>query len=138
MRVEVDMSELSDLARILMNEAPKQAVSAARRVTQAEGRGVKSRAQANAPKGRPWLSSQGIRMKSFNNPDSVATNVFTVPDPEGRDVGFYQEYGTSRNPPVGFMQAAIAPAEQSYPPAVLAAIDPFAKAGGDDGGGGDE
>jgi hypothetical protein len=136
-KIEIDMSELTALGRQLVQDAPRQARAAARSATQREGRAVKSRARAGAPRETGWLASQGIRMKSFNNPDNVATNIFTVPNPKGRDVGFYQEYGTSRNPPVGFMQAAIAPAEQSYPPAVLAAIDPFG-APGSDGGGGDE
>lgn len=134
MKVDIDMSELSELAQTLIRDTPKQAIVAGRGATQKEARGVKSRARAGAPKDTGWLSSQGIRMKSFTNPDNVATNVFTVPNPEGRDVGFYQEYGTSRNPPVGFMQAAISGAESTYPAAVLAAIEPFEKPGSDSGG----
>lgn len=137
MKIEVDMSELSDLAQTLLQESPKQAMVAARSVTVAETRAMKSRARAAAPRETGWLASKGIRMKTFTNRDGVAGNVFTVPNPEGRDVGFYQEYGTSRNPPRGFMAAAVAPAGESYPAAVLAAIEPF-EPPGSDGGGGDE
>lgn len=135
MKVEIDMSELSELAQTLMRDTPKQAIVAGRTATQKEGRAVKSRARAGAPRDTGWLAGEGIRMKSFTNPDNVATNVFTVPNPKGRDVGFYQEYGTSRNPPVGFMQAAISGAESTYPASVLAAIEPFETPGS---GGGDE
>lgn len=137
MRIEVDMSELSALGRQLIEEAPRQARNAARKVTTAEGRQVKSRAQAAAPRDRGWLAQSGIRSKAWNNPGDVATSIFTVSDPEGRAVGFYQEYGTSRHPPQAFMEAGIGPAHGTYPPAVLAAIDPFAKPG-PTGGGGDE
>jgi len=137
-KVDIDLSELTDLAQTLTRDVPQRAVAAGRRVTQAEARLVKARAQAAAPRGRPWLATSGIRMKSFTNKGNIATNVFTVPDPEGRDVGFYEEYGTSRNPPHAFMAAAIAPAEASYPAAVLAAVDPFGAGSGGDAGGGDE
>jgi hypothetical protein len=136
-KVEVDMSELSDLAQTLLNETPKQAMSAAKKVTIAETRAMKSRAQAGAPRDRPWLAQQGIRMKTFTNPNGVAGNVYTTPDPEGRPVGFFVEYGTSVTPPQAFMEPALTPAESTYPTAVLAAVDPFGSDPGD-GGGGDE
>ena len=137
MKVEIDMSELSALAQTLINETPEQARQAARKVTTTEGRGVKSRMQAAAPRDTGWLATSGIRMKAWNNPDNVATSIFTTPNSEGRDEGFYQEYGTSRHAPQAFAEAGIGPAHGSYPTAVLAAIDPFGKASGG-GGGGDE
>lgn len=130
MKVSIDMSELTDLGQTLLRDAPKQAETAVRAVTIAEGRSVKSRAQANAPRDRPWLAQQGIRMKTWRNPEGPAVNVFTIPDPEGRDVGFYVEYGTSRMPPQPFMEPALTPAEASYPAAVMAAVDPFASTSG--------
>jgi len=133
-KVEVDMSELSALGRQLIEEAPRQARNAARKVTTVEGRGVKSRMRAAAPRDTGWLAGQGIRSKAWNNPDNVATSIFTTPNPDGRDEGFYQEYGTSRHPPQAFAEAGIGPAHGSYPPAVLAAIDPFEKPGTDQGG----
>lgn len=135
MKVEIDMSELSDLAQTLLTDTPKQAMRAVKKVTVVETRAMKSRAQAAAPRDRPWLAQQGIRMKTFNNPDGVAGNVYTVPDPKGRSVGFYVEYGTSRTPPQPFMQPAVTPAEGTYPAAILAAVDPFAGDSGDSGGG---
>lgn len=135
--IDVDVSELSQLAQTLLNESPKQAMAAARKVTTAQGRQVKSRAVAGAPRDRPWLAS-AIRQKTWTNPDGVAVSIFAeATDPEGRPVAFVVEYGTSRTPPQPFMGPAIDPAHNSYPPAVLAAIDPFA-APGSDGGGGDE
>lgn len=136
MNVDVDFSELSTLAQELITEAPKQAKAAARKVTTAQGRQVKSRAVAAAPKDRPWLAG-AIHQKAWNNPDSVATSVYAEgTDPEGRPVAFVVEYGTSKMPPQPFMDPAIAPAHESYPTAILAAIDPFAAPG--DSGGGDE
>lgn len=136
MKVDIDMSELSDLAQTLLNDTPKQALAAARKVTNAEGRQVKSRMQAAAPRDRGWLASH-IRQKAWTNPDSVASSIYAESlDPEGRPVAFVQEYGTSVMPPQPFAEPAIAPAHESYPTAVLGAIDPFA-APGSDGGGGD-
>lgn len=137
MTFEVDMTEVAQLAKDLF-DAPAKAVPVIRKVTQAEARKVKSRAQAAAPRDRPWLAQQGIKQKSFTNEDNIATNVFTVPDPEGRDVGFYVEYGTSKMPPQPFMEPALAPAETSYPDAVLAAVDPFMPGPVGDVSGGDE
>jgi HK97 gp10 family phage protein len=136
-KVDIDFSELSKLAQELITQTPKQAKAAARKVTTAQGRLVKSRARSAAPKDRPWLAG-AIRSKAWNNPDSVATSVYAeATDPEGRPVAFVVEYGTSKMPPQPFMEPAIAPAHESYPAAVLAAIDPFEAPGGD-GGGGDE
>lgn len=133
MNVTVDMSELSELAQILINEAPMQAIGAARKVTTAEARKVKARAQAAAPRDRPWLAG-AIRQKTWTNPESVAASVFVEgADPEGRAVAFYVEYGTSKAAPQPFMGPAIASSHESYPPAVLAKIDPFGSPGG--GGG---
>jgi HK97 gp10 family phage protein len=127
MRVSIDMSELDDLADVLQ-KAPAQAESAVHAVTLAEGKAVHTRAKAGAPRDRPWLASRGIRRKSRKEGGGSTSNVFTVPDPRGRPVGFFVEYGTSRMPPQAFMEPAIAPSQASYPAAVLAAIEPFSNA----------
>ena len=137
MKIDIDTSELSAFARQLINDAPKQAEQAVRQATIAEGRAMKSRAIAGAPRDTGWLAATGVRMKTWKNRDGVAVNVFTIPNSEGRNEGFYQEYGTSRHAPQPFLLPAVIPAESSYPAAVLAAVNPLEKPGGD-GGGGDE
>jgi HK97 gp10 family phage protein len=116
-----------------MTTAPDQAVRAAHAVTVAESTQVQNRAKAAAPRDRPWLSTQGIRRKSGSDGKGSWSIVYTVPDPRGRAVAFYVEYGTSRMPPQPFMTPAIEPAHATYPAALAQAVDPF---GGSGGGGG--
>lgn len=124
MKVEIDMSELTDFAELL-EQAPKQAKAAVRRAVVKEGRAAKSRAIAAAPRGRPWLSSH-IRSKTWTNPDSVAVSIFAdLYDERGRAVAVFVEHGTSVMPPNPFMRTAIAPAESTLGPAVLAEVDPL-------------
>lgn len=140
MKVTIDTSELSDLAQTLIKEAPQQAARAAHTVTVAQSGQVQTRARAAAPRDRPWLASQGIKRKAGKDAGGSWAIIYTIPDPRGRAVGFYVEYGTSRMAPQPFMTPAVAPAQASYPAALAAAIDPFGGAGGggsapaDDGG----
>lgn len=128
MKLNIDVSELRELSRTLIKDAPDQAIAAGRAATIEEARLIKSRARSAAPKDRPWLSG-AIHQKSWKNPNSVATNVFVeAEDPEGRRVAFYVEYGTSKAAPQPFMGPAIAPSQTSYPAAVLAKIDFFGAA----------
>jgi hypothetical protein len=129
-KITADFSELERLADDLATNAPRQALDAARKATIAEGALVQSRARDAAPRDRPWLATSGIRRRSGSVADAVWSYIFTVPDPEGRPVGFFVEYGTSVMPPQAFMEPAAAPAEQTFPVAVLAAIDPFRSSSG--------
>jgi hypothetical protein len=134
-QASIDMSELTEMGRALVNSAPEQARAGAKKATVAEGRNVKSRASAGAPKDRPWLSTH-IRMRTWNNPDSVAVNVFAeMFDPEGRPVAVFVEHGTSVMAPQPFMMPAGMPSESALPAAIAAAVDPFSK---DTDGGPDE
>lgn len=124
MRVEVDMSELTEFGKLL-EQAPKQAMAAVRRAVVKEGRAAKSRAVAGAPRDRPWLASH-IRSKTWTNPDSVAVSVFAeLYDDRGRPVAVFVEHGTSEMAPNPFMTNAVAPAESTLGPAVLAEVDPL-------------
>lgn len=129
MKVVADFSELQALADTLGGDAPEQATAAVRKVAIAEGTAVQARAKAAAPRDRPWLASSGIRRRSGSSGDAAWSYVFTAADPEGRPSGFFVEYGTSVMPPQPFMGPAAVASEQTFPAAVLAAIDPFRAAG---------
>jgi len=129
MRIDLDIRELRRLADDL-GKAPKQAATDAYKVTVAESSTVHSRARAMAPRRRPWLSPQGIRRKSGRDAKGPWSIVYTAPDPRGRPVGFFQEYGTSKHPPQPFMTPAIEPAHQSYPDAIAKAVNPLGRSTG--------
>lgn len=125
MSVEIDVTEILALARDLENVAPKQMKNAARSVIGPETAGVRDRARAGAPKDRPWLgTAKGIRksMRTYN--DAIVGSVFSTPDPEGRMVAVFVIYGTSKMAPQDFLTPAMSGAE-SFPPKVLAALEPF-------------
>lgn len=133
--IDIDVTEILKLADDLENVAPKQMKNAVRKVTRAETAQVRSRAQAAAPKDRPWLSTtQGIRKSMRTYGDAIVGSVFSTPDPEGRPVAVFVVYGTSVMPPQDFITPAISPSESTYPPAVLAAIEPLATSAGPDVG----
>jgi HK97 gp10 family phage protein len=123
MRVDVDMSELADLGKTL-GESAAQAMTAVHSATLAEGKQVHARAKAGAPRDRPWLVT-GIRRKTRREANGSSVNVYTIPDPRGRTVAFYVEYGTATTAPQPFMQPAVAPALETYPAAIAKVVDPF-------------
>lgn len=121
--VKFDVSQIDALAKDLATKAPKQVVRAGRSVTVNEIKAVQDRAKANAPRDRPWLATQGIRRKTYVNKGNILGRAYTVPDPEGRPVGWFVEYGTSKMAPQPFMLPALTPSEQSYPAKIAEAID---------------
>lgn len=134
--IDIDMSEILELAHDLETIAPKQVVNAGRQVVRSERDEVRGRIRAGAPKDRPWLAgSWRASMRTYS--DAIVGSVFSTPDPEGRMVAVFVIYGTSKMPPQDFLTPAMTPAEASFPPAVLAAIDPLSgdpgPSGGDDG-----
>lgn len=136
--IEIDVTEVEKLREDLITKAVPQMRTAVRRVTVSELKALQDRAKGLAPRDRPWLATQGIRRKTRSDSTSVSGDVFTVSDPEGRPVGFYVEYGTSKMPPQPFILPAVAPAEQSYPEAISRAIDPLTTTGGGGDIGGDD
>lgn len=131
MNVDIDMTEILDLADDLENVAPKQMMNAVRAVTRAETTQVRSRAQAAAPKDRPWLSTgAGIRQSMRTYGDAIVGSVYSPPDPRGRPVAVFVVYGTAVMPPQDFITPAITPAESTYPSAVLAAVEPLSGSAG--------
>lgn len=135
MKVEFDLRELYVLADDLQNVAPKQMRKAVTAVTVAETKAVQARAKAAAPRDRPWLSTRGIRRKLYKNADNISGTVYTVPDPRGRPVGLFVEFGTSKMEPQPFLSVAIEPSQDAWPMACLYAINPLHPGAG---GGGDE
>lgn len=95
-------SELDELAADLEKE-PAEVRRAARDASIKVGREVKRRASADAPRDRPWLATQGIRQKTWADGNGSHTDIFTVPDSRGRPVGFFVEYGTSKQAPQPFL-----------------------------------
>lgn len=129
--VDIDVSELLDLAHDLETVAPKQMLNAVRTVVRAERNQVRSRAQAGAPKDRPWLSTAaGLKISMRTYSDAVVGSVYSPPDPEGRPVAVFVVYGTAVMAPQDFLTPAMSPAESTFPPAVLAAIEPLATSAG--------
>lgn len=134
--IDLDVSEILDLADDLENVAPKQMKNAVRKVVRAETTQVRSRAQAGAPKDRPWLST-GIEQSMRTYGDAIVGSVYSPLDPEGRPVAVFVVYGTAVMAPQDFITPAITPAESTFPPAVLAAIEPLSGSAGPDVGDGD-
>ncbi len=134
--IDLDMTEIFALADDLLNVAPKQVVNAARKAVRAERTAVRGRIRSGAPKDRPWLAGSW-RMSMRTYPDAVVGSVFSTPDPEGRMVAVFVVYGTSKMPPNDFIEPAMAPAEASLGPAVLAELEPLSGSAGSDGGGDD-
>lgn len=124
MTVSIDLSELDDLAELLRLD-PGKASAAAHKATVAVGAQVQSAAKAAAPADRPWLSTEGIRRKTWSDARSTHTDVFTIPDPEGRPTGVFVEYGTSDTPPQPFLAIQANWAESAYPTAILAGLNPL-------------
>lgn len=124
MSVTIDISELEGLADLLL-KAPDQAALVAHVAGVEVGGQVQSRAQAAAPTDRPWLSTQGIRRKSWKDTRGSHTDIFTVPDPEGRPEGIFVEYGTSITPPQPFLAIQASWAEAAFPAVILSKIEPL-------------
>lgn len=135
MKVDIDVSEILKAADDLETVAPKQIKNAMRTVVRAERNQVRSRAQAGAPKDRPWLSTgAGLKVSMRTYGDAIVGTVYSPPDPGGRPVAIFVVYGTSKMPPQDFITPAMSPAESTFPPALLAAIEPFATSAGPDVG----
>lgn len=132
--IDIDMSEILELAHDLETVAPKQMKNAVRKVVRAERDQVRSRIQAGAPKDRPWLAGS-FKVSLSTYPDAIVGSVYSTPDPEGRMVAVFVVYGTADTAPQDFITPAMSPAEGTFPPAVLAAIEPLSgSSGGGDGG----
>ena len=125
MAVEFDLSEVGGVAQLILM-SPKQANQAAGDAGKVIGAEVKRRAQAAAPKDRPWLSKSGIRLRSWRFADGSHTDVFTTADEEGRPVGFFVEYGTADTPPNPFLSSQMAWAADAYHELIVANLEPLA------------
>ena len=123
--VDIDLSEVGDLARIL-EEAPGQAAKVAHEAGIAVGSAMQSAAKAAAPRDRPWLASRGIRRRSWRTKEGSHTDVFTVPDDRGINVGFFVEYGTAAVPPVPFLSSQMIAGAPAFEAAIIAGLDPLA------------
>lgn len=124
MTIQIDFSEVRELARKVGAE-PERAVKRMRAAAITVGRKVKAKAQQDAPKDRPWLATSGIRQKTWADRGGAHTDIFTVPDPEGRPVGFFVEYGTHDTPPQPFLSTQMVWAAPEFHDEVLRRIDPL-------------
>jgi len=119
--VVIDLSEVAGVAALLDN-APKQAAKVVRASGVVAIRGMKSGAQAAAPRGKTgWLAESGIRTKSW--PDHF--DLFTIDNPAGVNEGFYAEYGTSRTPPRPFLRQQLEPGAAVMADLIVAGVDPL-------------
>ena len=125
---DLDVSELVGLADLL-DTAPEQAIRAAHGAGIAVGAKIHQAAKAAAPENTGWLRSKGIRRRSWRTKDACHTDVFTVPDEQGHNVGFFVEYGTSKMPPRPFLSSQMVAGGPAYEAAVLDALDPLVKPG---------
>ena len=121
---EFDLSEVEHLADILA-AAPVQADKVCAAAGVAIGAKVKAAAKAAAPKGRPWLSTSGIEDQSWVEKNASHTDVFTVEDEEGDNVGFQQEYGNSFMPPQPFLTPQMAWAGPAFHQMIVAGVEPL-------------
>lgn len=96
-----DFSELAALAQQFA-AAGGNADKVVRKELAAAGRRVAAKAAAAAPKDRPWLS-QNIKVKHWRAAGDSHTDVFVPPDPLGRPVAVFVEYGTTHQAPQPFL-----------------------------------
>jgi len=122
--VDIDLSDVADLARIL-DEAPEQAGRVAHQAGITVGAVMQRGAKAAAPKDRPWLSTQGIRRRSWRTKAGSHTDVFTIPDERDINVGFLVEYGTSDIPPNPFLSSQMTSGAPAFEAAIIAGLDPL-------------
>lgn len=124
MSVNIDFSEFEGMADLLRAEGPKVAVLT-HAATIAVGGQVKARAKAAAPQDRPWLSTDGIFVKTRKDELGSHSDIFTVDDPEGRPSAIWVEYGDHNTPPQPFLAIQSQWAEAAYPAAIAAKVDPL-------------
>ena len=128
--VDIDLSEVADLARIL-EEAPEQAAKVAHEAGITVGTVMQAGAKAAAPRASGDLATKGIRRRTWKSKDGSHTDVFTVPVESGgklRNVGFFVEYGTSVIPPNPFLSSQMVAGAPAFEAAIIAGLDPLAGA----------
>lgn len=123
--IDFDVSELHGLAAVL-DAAPEQASKAAHQAGIAVATAVQKAAKAAAPRDRPWLATDGIRRRSWRTKGSSHSDVFTVEDERGVNVGFEVEFGNSVTPPNPFLGNQMVWAGPAFEEAVIAGIEPLA------------
>lgn len=125
--VDIDLSEVADLARIL-DEAPEQAARVAHEAGIAVGAVMQAGAKAAAPRDSGDLATKGIRRRTWRTKQGSHTDVFTVPVESGgklRNVGFFVEYGTSKIPPNPFLSSQMTAGAPAFEAAIIAGLDPL-------------
>jgi hypothetical protein len=118
----IDLSEIEDVAKAL-GTSPERVRKAARGACSDVGADVLAAAQTAAPRDRPWLATQGIKRRTWSDNGGAHTDIYTVPDPEGRPVGVFVEFGTSNAPPQPFLSPQITWAGPALRDAVLNRVD---------------
>lgn len=112
---------MADDIRLFANELRAMPAAVKRQVSGALTRhtnAIDARARQAAPRRRPWLAVEGIA----HDTRLTARRVFTRPDPSkksakepnGADIGFHVEFGTSDTPPQPFLLPAFEAEEQPF------------------------
>jgi hypothetical protein len=122
--IEVDLSEVAAVVELLKN-APEQAAAAAHGAGADVGEKIKRGAMASAPADRPWLGRAGYRKKSWRDRRGSHTDVFSVADDRGRNVGFYVEHGTTDTPPVPVLGNQLAANASEFEAEIVRRVDPI-------------
>lgn len=125
--VDIDLSEVVDLARIL-EHAPEQAARVAHEAGIAVGAVMQAGAKAAAPRDTGDLATKGIRRRTWKSKEGSHTDVFTIPVQSGgelRNVGFFVEYGTSTTPPNPFLSSQMVAGAPAFEAAIIAGLDPL-------------
>lgn len=131
-RFVLDTSELDDLAAAI-RVAPERALKQVRAAGIVVGERVKNAAQEAAPADRPWLKQHGIRQRTWTDRNGSHTDISTVRDGRGRNVGFFVEYGTAGSPPNPFLTSQMLWAGQAFLDEAMRRLDPFSDRGTDAG-----
>ena len=125
MSISFDSEDLDALRDALKAEA-KAVQDAAYQAGIEVSAEVARRARAAAPKDRPFLSTaSGIRTKAWRDRRGSHSDVYTAQDSEGRNVGFFVEYGTSDTPPNPFLTSQMEWAGDAFAHRVVQLYEPL-------------
>lgn len=97
---DFDMSEVRRFADEL-EAAPPKVVAKVRGSLTRHVNKMAAGARADAPRDRPWLATEGIAVAV--DQERLTRAVTTGADPNGKPVGLFVEFGTSRMAPRPFL-----------------------------------
>lgn len=113
---DFDTSEVHDFADELAAAGPATLAKVRGSLTRHINK-MAAGAKADAPRDRPWLAVEGIHVDTAAGRLSRAMS--SGPDPRGKPVALFVEFGTSRQPPQPFMY----PQLDRYGPQLVADVE---------------